>query len=1565
MSFINKLKANSRRRLKKQPSTRKNRNRNRQSHVPLAPESMEPRVFMTANAVADGGWNDPTTWENGILPDANTPAIISHGITVELDGIDHVAETIAVHGTLIVPEEAGATDPTEVVDGRMNLYFNGQHAGDAPASQLWDHSDMTGIGGVTGQTRTHMGIQRTGNRSGNFFDGQIDKVATYNRALDSNEVGVISSTDRSLADGVAEEDMATLWMFDSTGANLTPDTAPLDQKNDNGRLFGDAVTEGELSLDGERDYVKVDRSTDINRGVFTEKTISLWFKTDNTDGVQTLYEQGGGTRGLHVYLDGDTLYAGGWNLPQGESGWQGDWITQTGIVAGEWNHVVLTLDGVKTPDKTLSTRWMHVNGGGEFIVGSEADRYDEGTFTLELTGTDKDHDPIVPMRMLETGMVMPMQMTNNDGFLMTAGSGRVQLYGEEKLSFTKLHVTAEPTETSIVVSNVIERNFSKGTETSAEDDGELNWTEGDEIVIASSSFDYKEEEVRTITKVIDNGNGTTTLQFEDALEFRHYGEVEKYRQGTGVDGEVLEIDMRAEVALLSRNITIKGLESQDTDIKFGDRDLVELEVRDTDVGGLSDAEKSRLPDQQIANGVGGHVMFMPDSGDIVVDGVQLDGLGQASRKGRYPIHWHLGGDRSDDVFRNSSVTNSNNRGVTIHGTNNLSIEGVVVHDVHGHGFFFEDAVETGNELVGNLVLGVHAVGGQDFGFHQPGTKDPFVVDTHDSVTESRARFSSSAAYWITNPNNTFVGNIAAGGGDQREVDDLPENGLAKDKPDEAGTGFWYAIPRTAVGESSKKGSGFEEYRPIFEDFGTFDFNTSHTMAVGLNFDRGGDIEDANFNDEVDPSTVHLDSNYKPLDPDTGLVSRHYVNSFTNYKSHGAAVYHRGEANTIRYRDLRIADSYNGPWAVSETEFIDSLYVGHSLGNSEDKTVEVGGPRLYDGAGRHEGAHFAGFAAEAASTFQVEGSSFGPTMYHVFPNVSFESDGTYDHMAHAISDFSSQELGRGHNLASPQEWIKAAIDVDGTLTGPAGGGVGYSIVPNIDFLVDQNDVQPEGWDAYLTDDVYARVRVENLDDGSDVNLFSGNAEDPFIVFTSQDGDRLEVTNGQNLGNGSWTQVAAKADDEGPVKDDFTIEFGIDGVPEGGFVLNMKNQDGEWVRENAALSNRIDAARIVVKVASASNYTPEGIREVGSIDLLRNERSENVFFRDGAGGNLFLNTGISDSQDKITIRPTSGSLQTPIEARAVSFGSVIEAEDFDNGFDGIAFHDSDGNVDVQDGRVVDIKHGEWLEYTAKIGSGGHQVGVNFSSTEAGGEIVVLAARDNSSGYQREIGRISVENTGGETTTEWLDAVDLAFASGTESVIRLEFEAPGIDTIGNQPTFIAPTGIELDSFQFRAPQNQRAYLGMQRTVSATDGLTIKLPEYDEGGEGVAYSDTTPTNDTNSGFRTDEGVDTTPDLITNDVVAGEWLEFTTDVEAGNYNVTLNKAWGGGRVQLLIGTSNSATSFRSLGTFSFGQDGEEDELTLEDVNLDGEWTGSDLVIRVEILAGFMGLNNVQFTSLS
>ena len=63
-------------------------------------EVLEQRSLLTTIAINSGDWFDANTWDNGV-PDQDTRAIISQGVSVELDGADHFAQELVVQGNFL------------------------------------------------------------------------------------------------------------------------------------------------------------------------------------------------------------------------------------------------------------------------------------------------------------------------------------------------------------------------------------------------------------------------------------------------------------------------------------------------------------------------------------------------------------------------------------------------------------------------------------------------------------------------------------------------------------------------------------------------------------------------------------------------------------------------------------------------------------------------------------------------------------------------------------------------------------------------------------------------------------------------------------------------------------------------------------------------------------------------------------------------------------------------------------------------------------------------------------------------------------------------------------------------------------------------------------------------------------------------------------------------------------------------------------------------------------------------------------------------------------------------
>ena len=158
-----------------------------------------------------------------------------------------------------------------------------------------------------------------------------------------------------------------------------------------------SYTNYSYQFDGTDDYVTIGGSTDINQGEFPQKTIEAWFKTNNNSNKQVIYEQGGGSRGLNLYINDSKLYAGGWNRVEGN--WTpGTWLLTSAISNNQWHHVALTLNGGETKSVGAFKLYLdgELKGTGEgsqlwhhnyAVIGKtrSKSRYDDGTTSSGFT----------------------------------------------------------------------------------------------------------------------------------------------------------------------------------------------------------------------------------------------------------------------------------------------------------------------------------------------------------------------------------------------------------------------------------------------------------------------------------------------------------------------------------------------------------------------------------------------------------------------------------------------------------------------------------------------------------------------------------------------------------------------------------------------------------------------------------------------------------------------------------------------------------------------------------------------------------------------------------------------------------------------------------------------------------------------------------------------------------------------------------------------------------------------------------------------------------------------------
>jgi hypothetical protein len=119
---------------------------------------------------------------------------------------------------------------------------------------------------------------------------------------------------------------------------------------------GDAAIDQESGLDGAVLFDGIDDRVDIPsdsaiNSSFSSRAISVWFKpqSEHVTGTQVIFEEGGTSRALVIYLHDGSLYAGGYIKGNAEF-----FASSTNFFSEDWNHVVLTTN-------TLESR-VYLNG---------------------------------------------------------------------------------------------------------------------------------------------------------------------------------------------------------------------------------------------------------------------------------------------------------------------------------------------------------------------------------------------------------------------------------------------------------------------------------------------------------------------------------------------------------------------------------------------------------------------------------------------------------------------------------------------------------------------------------------------------------------------------------------------------------------------------------------------------------------------------------------------------------------------------------------------------------------------------------------------------------------------------------------------------------------------------------------------------------------------------------------------------------------------------------------------------------------------------------------------------
>ncbi|CAI7788686.1 unnamed protein product [Closterium sp. NIES-53] len=177
---------------------------------------------------------------------------------------------------------------------------------------------------------------------------------------------------------------------------------------------------------------------------------------------------------------------------------------------------------------------------------------------------------------------------------------------------------------------------------------------------------------------------------------------------------------------------------------------------------------------------GGHfIVFMTQTPQFI-EGVQFSYMGQQGVLGRYPLHFHVCGEANQShIVRKNAIVYSKQRCVVIHATSNMTIEDTVTFESKGHCFIVEEGSENNNVFKRNLGI---------------------------SHTDDKP-----STFWMANPNNDYIDNVAAGSED---------------------SGYWTELKEGMRGLSQLLPNA-RNMHPIETKFGTYSGNVAHSAKFGF------------------------------------------------------------------------------------------------------------------------------------------------------------------------------------------------------------------------------------------------------------------------------------------------------------------------------------------------------------------------------------------------------------------------------------------------------------------------------------------------------------------------------------------------------------------------------------------------------------------------------------------------------------------------------------------------------------------------------------------------------------
>ncbi len=249
------------------------------------------------------------------------------------------------------------TDPDFTVGEWQQLTF--VRSGSNGSIKVYRNGVLAGTGNEFGSvTRTFTPTRIGSTHNVSSFNGQIDDVRIYNRALSPDEIkrlyamgGSKLQTSRKGGSSL-DQGLVGYWTFDA--ADVAKNTAyDRSGQNNTGTLTNGPIRAAgklgqALQFDGSNDYVNVADHTSLQLPLGNKITMSAWFKANIRSGLQgwIVNKRNGGATDLYgIRVDGGantdsiTLFIRGTD----SSGINGTGIASN-VSKNTWHHIVVTYD---------------------------------------------------------------------------------------------------------------------------------------------------------------------------------------------------------------------------------------------------------------------------------------------------------------------------------------------------------------------------------------------------------------------------------------------------------------------------------------------------------------------------------------------------------------------------------------------------------------------------------------------------------------------------------------------------------------------------------------------------------------------------------------------------------------------------------------------------------------------------------------------------------------------------------------------------------------------------------------------------------------------------------------------------------------------------------------------------------------------------------------------------------------------------------------------------------------------------------------------------------------------